>query len=551
MSELEEELIGCEDLDYEYDLDEEEEEALLAGEPLHEDESDAINIGVDEEVLEELDEDQNEEVGHIQPQHTGGSVHSRLGLRQTSSQHHGYEQEEIEDEHELHEEYQEHVVSEELEGHEENHTLVEEEEEEEEEEESPRTRFRSERSKTSLTTTKLNRNIPDSLDEVIKKNKLEIPNVARGGRGGQNRGRGGRGMARGGTSSQVAGPRFPQGTFNRFQGPMSPCRFQVQQWNRSPGLMGPRGMGMFGPNQQGPLQMRMPMRGQIQGPAVGIMSFAGPIGSPQRPTQPIMHLPNGPRGPFFPGLRMPQNVRFRMNGPNDGIRFPMNNAGLAGQQVQNQNSPRPITPQQKKAPVKSRLSIPNTQQKTGVTPVAISQPTKISTTVTPQKAPLKRTIIPVTTLETGKNSTIITPQKAPLKRAGVTPVTASQTGKTSTIKLLKGNTTTTPLGRRIAPIEAQATTSTKRPLTNNSTDNIVSAKQIKLEIPPHKNAISMLHEIYMGKQIKFCDKDMSKGLKHEFECSVVVEGQQYKGVGKIKKIAKKNAAEAAILALME
>ncbi|CAL4121243.1 unnamed protein product [Meganyctiphanes norvegica] len=471
MSGLEDELIGTEELDYEFDIDEEEREALLARAKLHEDVNDAIDIGV-KEVLQDFNEakneeeaniqpqdsagtvhsrlgpretptedhdyqqdendaiDQNEEAGYIQPAHSASSVHSRLGPRESPTENNDYHQEEFENKQELHDDYQKHVVSEEFKGDEEESPALgdekedndeeDEEEDEDDEDDSRRRRFKSERFKsersTSLslapTTTKLKRDIPDSLDEVITKNNIQIPNENSG-----NRGRGGRG-GRG--------------------------------W---------RGRGG---------------RGMPWGPGPGGQSPIPSLFQNER------YLMNGP--PFYEDDRFLMNRpnfyeddRFMMNGPDFyGSRYPMNNGGLGAQQLQYENSPRPMaSPQQNRSSIWARLG----------------------------------------------------------NKAGDTMATAQQAGGT--------------------PAGAQTTTLLKRPHADNAATNTTTpVKQMKYEIPPGKNAVSILHEQFRGR-IKFVEKSIGNIHVPEFECSVEVDGQSFKGLGKQKKAAKNKAAETALLALMQ
>jgi len=88
------------------------------------------------------------------------------------------------------------------------------------------------------------------------------------------------------------------------------------------------------------------------------------------------------------------------------------------------------------------------------------------------------------------------------------------------------------------------------PPLGNATDTTDPAQQIELEIPIGKNAISILHEM-LGNKIRFIDKNLGSIHAPEFECSVALEGQTYRGLGKQKKVAKKKAAEAVLLGLMQ
>lgn len=107
-----------------------------------------------------------------------------------------------------------------------------------------------------------------------------------------------------------------------------------------------------------------------------------------------------------------------------------------------------------------------------------------------------------------------------------------------------------PPGNATSPTETHSRTFPETPHVDNTVDTTDSAQQIELEIPTGKNVISILHEM-LGNRIRFIDKNL--GLVHapEFECSVTLDGQTYRGIGKQKKVAKKKAGEAMLLGLMQ
>ncbi|CAL4198803.1 unnamed protein product, partial [Meganyctiphanes norvegica] len=167
---------------------------------------------------------------------------------------------------------------------------------------------------------------------------------------------------------------------------------------------------------------------------------------------------------------------------------PINNDEIEGQQLQNQNSSAPMTAQENQA-------FQNIQQKV---------------------------------LDAKTSDTM---------------VASSHTGSTATVAPQNGSTT--PYGKDITHTEAQTTTLHQSPHVD-----IAATDDAVLELPPGKNAISVLNEMYLTK-IKYIEKKIGDVHTPEFECSVVVEGQTFIGLGKQKKVAKKNVAETVLLDLMQ
>lgn len=143
-----------------------------------------------------------------------------------------------------------------------------------------------------------------------------------------------------------------------------------------------------------------------------------------------------------------------------------------------------------------------------------------------------------------------TPQGEGISPAGAPTVTSLTTPETEHgvphVANITNSQKSLPHSRTLPETQSQHTP----PTFGNATETTESAQQIELDIPIGKNAISILHEM-LGNKIRFIDKNLGSVHAPEFECSVTLDTQTYRGLGKQKKVAKKKAAEAVLLGLMQ
>lgn len=450
MAELEEELIG-DDLDYEYDLDEEEEEALLAGEvPSHEvNVEDIIELGVEDDFGGEEDGGHSHSKGiHSRLQHpnrlqTSGRLqhaNARYGEDEPTQnrlqasgrlqpQNDIYEEEmqpqnrlqasgrmqsadavyEEEEEEDIQDSYDASMNDEPVAVHIQDETqnvLEEEEDDDDEDEGGGRDRFKSERSKISLTNTAAKRVIPDSLDQVQVKEQL---NQQRG-PGGRGRGRGGfiprggmRGGQRGGRGGQMSHPfGFPGGRGMPMPQPWSPKSQQPpplmmnppNRMNMPGGRGGLPGMGrpniysLFGPGpptNQGQNQIlrnanpgNFSLMGNVPW-STGVGPFNAPgilsqlIPRPQIPPPEDMRNLIKKRGINDPMMGAP-NKQMKVNqGPINNQHMPPNQNMVPIQHI-NQHMAQQRGGMARKPPVTARLSMPAPNANPNLTTIQTAAP---------------------------------------------------------------------------------------------------------------------------------------------------------------------------------
>ncbi|CAL4067949.1 unnamed protein product, partial [Meganyctiphanes norvegica] len=104
----------------------------------------------------------------------------------------------------------------------------------------------------------------------------------------------------------------------------------------------------------------------------------------------------------------------------------------------------------------------------------------------------------------------------------------------------------------MVPTEAQASTLIPRHLDDKATDSRASPKQRELKMPPNMCPFTTL-DMILGNNLMFKDVQLEKDNEciYEWTFQARGEGQKYVAAGKIEKVAKKEAAEALLLALIK